>query len=148
VRTWARALALLAVAALPGLAGAGAAEAQNIRVLGGDVVLDPPTAVDFLAGYSVSGTLRARVNARKNDAWRLELRAATADMGGAGKPVSDVLWRPEASSTWVPLSLGWVPVTEGVGNGFVTIHFRVRLEWATDLPGSYAAPLELGITPL
>lgn len=122
------------------------AVAQSVHVLGGDVVLAPPTSMDFLAGYSVSGTMRVRVNARKNESWRLELRAASADMGGAGKPTSDVLWRTE-SSAWLPLTLSSVPVVQGQGKAFVTLHFRVRLQWDSDPAGSYSAPIELTLTP-
>lgn len=133
----------IALSALLGLGGAvSVAAAQSVQVLGGDVVLDPPTSADFLAGYSVSGTMRVRVNTRKGETWRLEVRAAAADMGGAGKPVSDVLWRTESSSTWVPLTMSNVQVVQGQGKAFVTLHFRVRLQWAADSAGSYSAPLE------
>lgn len=103
-----------------------------------------PGATHFLAGQIDQGGTQVRVVAKNSSrAWRLYLRAKDASLGGANgylKPISDVLWRVEGSSTWQALSTTNALVHTGVGDQTVTVYFRMLLAWSRDAPDSSTNP--------
>ncbi len=143
VRTWLVAAAVaVALAAAPRSA---AAQSVQVWTLPGTVVFNQPTAADFNAGFIGEPTMVLLVwprNSRKS--WQLFVRAGSADMGGYGKPVSDVLWRTDSSTAWTPLTTGYQQIAQGTGFTIVYLYFRTRLQWSLDVAGTYDAPLEFG----
>lgn len=131
-----------AIAAAP--RGAAAQKVQ-ISLLPGTVVFNQPTSADFNVGFIGEPSMVLLIQPRNtNKSWQVFIRAGTPDMGGYGKPVSDVLWRTDASSVWTPLTTGYQPIAQGTGNAVVYLYFRTRLQWSLDVAGTYDAPLEFG----
>lgn len=97
-----------------------------------------PTSMDFDGGYVDAAPLDVDVTSRpRQRTWDLYIRSTDPDMGGYGKPVSDILWRLDGMSTWVALDAIDQVVVSGQGDQTVRVHFRVRLDWASDVPGDY-----------
>lgn len=133
------------VAALVAAPEGVAAQSVQVWTLPGTVVFNQPTPADFNAGFIGEPAMVLLVwprNSRKS--WQLFVRAASADMGGYGKPVSDVLWRTDSSSAWTPLTTSYQQIAQGTGTAIVYLYFRTRLQWALDVAGTYDAPLEFG----
>lgn len=114
-----------------------------------DVVPDPivfpnPTGADFYLGWVMSGTVRVRVNPRgggRKKSWVLCLKSDDFDMGGYGKPVSDLEWQVEGVSGWTPVDLANQMVLQGRGRSNVLLRFRALLFSERDSPGNYDAVL-------
>lgn len=101
-----------------------------------------PGVADFDAGWVDGAGLVVSVLPRRNQGpWELRIRAAGPDMGGYGKPVSDVLWRTAGSSSWTPLAGTDQAVIQGTGDQTVILFLRLRLDYAMDEPGAYTADL-------
>ena len=144
--------ALLALAAI-------SADAQNPRsvlTLTGTVVFPAPTANDYAAGfvYSTAG-VRFSVDATQGPEAHTTIilvRSLSATLGG-GKLIGDLEWRRSDLAAWTSLSLANVEVerqpqvrnvlNDPWGN---TIFFRMRLNWATDPPGTYSANYQLTLS--
>lgn len=141
-----RAAALAATALAMGTTAPRRAAAQSVWTVPGTVAIQTPTASDFMAGFSAEESMTLMVLSSGKRPWRLYVRAASPDMGGSGKPSSDVLWRTPDSGSWAPLSTGFVQIAEGRGFTFITVSFRVRLQWDTDEPGAYDTPVEFGFS--
>ena len=106
------------------------------------VAFPMPGIAEFDGGWVDASPIVVTVEPRANQGpWELRLRGETPDLGGYGKPLSDILWRPAGSTRWLPLSSTDPMVAQGVGGQAVTIHFRLRLDYAADLPASYATDL-------
>lgn len=136
------ALAILAFAAPAQGQGGGPGNRGRLDVtLTTTAVAFPvPGVVDFDAGYIDHAGYLVSIQSRPaGEAWELRIRADDPNMGGYGKPVADVLWRTSTSPVWSPLTGTDQTVTQGAGDADVTILFRVRLDWAADLPDTYAA---------
>lgn len=114
-----------------------------------DVAPDPiifprPTGMDFFVGWVMSGTVRVRVNPRgggREKSWVLCLASDDLNMGGYGKPVSDLEWQVEGVSGWAPVGLANQVVLQGTGRSNVLLRFRALLSADRDAPGSYDAVL-------
>ena len=99
-----------------------------------------PGVPDFDVGWIDHSGLLVSVRSRPPQrTWELRMRADVSSMGGYGKPVSDILWRTAASGAWAPLSGMDQLIAQGQGDADVVIHFRVRLDWGTDVPDLYDA---------
>jgi hypothetical protein len=108
-----------------------------------------PGVLEFDAGWVDASEITAAIDDRGNpDAWELRIRAEVPDMGGYGKPVADILFRPQGSSTWTPVSTTDQVIAQGTGSQSVTIFFRLRLDYASDLPNNYAADLTFYVQAL
>jgi hypothetical protein len=143
IRSW---FVAAVVAAVLAAAPRGAA-AQKVQVspMPGTVVFNQPTAVDFNAGFIGEPTMALLVQPRNaKKPWQLFIRAGSADMGGYGKPVSDVLWRTDPSSAWTSLTTSYQQIAQGTGTVVVYLYFRTRLQWSQDVAGTYDALLEFG----
>lgn len=135
---------LLTTAALGAAAPTGVHAQGNVRTTITPVAVAFPTpgVGDFSAGYIDGGPVEVDIQSRPSRVtWELQLRADAPDMGGYGKPVADILWRPEGSTSWQPLSTLDQVVASGSGDQLVRVHFRLRLDWAFDEPGSYSVPV-------
>lgn len=106
------------------------------------VAFPMPGIAEFDAGWVDASAIVVSVEPRNNQGpWELRIRGETPDLGGYGKPLSDILWRPAGSTSWTSLSGTDQTVAQGVDDEAVTIHFRLRLDYAADLPASYTTDL-------
>lgn len=112
----------------------------NLRPQPTQVQFPAPTAADYEAGYVESDVLRIRVRprGRANRSWELCIASDELTLGG-NKPISDVSWQLDGAGSWSSLSQTEVPVTPGFGNQWVSVRFRIALDWAQDGPGTYRA---------
>jgi hypothetical protein len=100
-----------------------------------------PGFADFDVGW-VDHPVVVSVRSRPpHSTWELRIRATDPDMGGYGKPVSDILWRSDASGGWVPLTGLDQFVMRSTGDQQLTLHFRAKIDWDLDVPGTYATGL-------
>ncbi len=130
----------------PGVGGGGA---LRLSLSQEAIAFPMPGIAEFDAGWVDATGITAEVTDRgRPDTWELRVRADVADMGGYGKPVGDILFRPEGSNTWTPLSTTDQVIAQGSGDGSVTIYFRLRLDYAADLPDNYTADLTFYIQAL
>lgn len=145
---WALAAAVLAAL----LVAAGEAAAQGrpgtgpggvkVKLSQATVAFPTPGVSDFDTGWVDGSGLVVSVEPRPNQGpWELRVRADAPDMGGYGKPVTDILWRPAGSSTWTPLTGTDQAVLQGAGDQVVTVFLRLRLDYTVDEPNAYAADL-------
>lgn len=103
------------------------------------VVFPTPGVAEFTAGYVDADPVSVEIFSRPQRLpWEVQIRSEAPDLGGYGKPATDILWRPDGGTTWQPLTTGDQVVTTGSGDGTVLVHFRMRLDWAYDQPGDYA----------
>ncbi|GAC1514309.1 MAG: hypothetical protein NVS1B4_01670 [Gemmatimonadaceae bacterium] len=106
-----------------------------------------PTVADFNTGYEdyAIGVVVTVTRQQAGNSFDLCIAGATAFMGGA-KGVADLEWRRGDLSTFNPLSTSYVTVQAfgpaDPATTSVTIYFRMRLPWATTVPGSYSEPIE------
>lgn len=143
IHAWLVAAAL--TAALVAAPRGAAAQKVQVWTLPGTVVFNQPTAADFNAGFIGEPSMVLQVSPRNSKKpWQLFIRAGSADMGGYGKPVSDVLWRTDSSSAWTPLTTGYQQIAQGTGPATVYLYFRTRLQWSQDVAGMYETPVEFG----
>lgn len=139
----------LAAAVLVGaaLAAPSAASAQatkvKIRLNQTTIPFPMPGISDFDAGWVEYSGIVVSVEPRKKQTgpWQLLVRTDDPDMGGYGKPVADILWRPAGSTTWTPLTNTDQIVVQGTGQQSVTVSFRLLLDYATDIPATYSLNL-------
>lgn len=143
----------IAVLALLGCLGADGAAAQGqsgsarsrVRVDLSQRALAFGTAryIDFDAGYIDAPSMVVSIRPRRNQSgpWELRIQSEAPDMGGYGKPAGDILWRRAGSTTWHSLATTPQVVLQGTGFEEVTLFFRLRLDYARDLPDSYSADM-------
>lgn len=119
--------------------GSGAAGVK-VRLSQRTVAFPTPGVAEFDAGWVEAAPLVISVEPRRNQGpWELRIRTDDPDLGGAGKPVTDILWRPAESATWAPLTATDQVVLQGTGDRMVTVHLRLRLDYAFDAPATYSA---------
>jgi hypothetical protein len=113
------------------------------------IAFPTPGIAEFDLGHVDQSGVTVAVRPRPNKGpWELRIRADAPDMGGYGKPVSDILWRPEGSSTWRPLSTTDDVVIQGQSDQDVVIYFRLLLDWTLDEPNTYSANIVFTATHL
>ena len=139
--------------------------AQNRRfdltLTGGPLTFVAPTAADFAAGFALHPTgLTFQVDVANNAhpstvfETTVSVRATTPTLGASGKPTSDLEWSLGGpGGPWTALSLMDVPVeTRTVRRNRLndpwlnTLHFRMLLEWATDVPATYTTGIVVTFT--
>ncbi len=110
------------------------------------VVFPTPGIADFDVGWIDHPGLAVVVQSRPpKESWELRLRATGVDMGGYGKPVEDLLWRVDGTG-WMPLTNGDQVVLRGQGDRAITVYFRLRLGWETDVPDTYSVGILFSAT--
>jgi hypothetical protein len=105
------------------------------------VVFPVPSVTDFQAGWVASRAVTVRVRPRGSAqrGWELCIRSDDPDMGGYGKPISDLEWRPLGGSSWQQIQPLNQLLTAGFKGDDVAVEFRVRLDWDRDVPDTYSA---------
>lgn len=142
-------LALLLLLALPAAAPGQACTAvqpasHELTVQPPAIAFGSPGVSDFEAGwieFSQMVRVRVRPNLQGGSDWTLCLRSEDPDLGGYGKAVGDLQWRPNNDPGWRPLATVDQAVASGRGNGNVRLRFRVLLSYALDEPGDYGTLL-------
>lgn len=110
------------------------------------IVFPDPGVLDFdLGRIDHSGLVLSIASRPAALGWELRIRADAASLGGSGKPLGDILWRTATSTTWTPLTGTDQTVAQGVGDADITVYFRMRLDWAADLPGAYGAAIVFSV---
>ncbi len=143
------AAALVTLLALPAGASAqvcvaGQPSSHQLVIRPAAIAFSQPGVADFEAGwieFSQNVRVRVRPNLPGGSTWTLCLRSDDPDLGGYGKAVSDLEWRPNNDPGWRPLETSDQLVATGRGNGNVRLRFRVLLSYALDEPGNYGAVL-------
>jgi len=120
---------------------------SKVDVAPDPIIFPKPTGMDFFVGWVMSGTVTVRVNPRgRKKSWTLCLASDDHDMGGYGKPVSDLEWQVEGAGGWTPVDLANRVILQGAGRSNVLLRFRALLFADRDAPGSYDAVLRLTAT--
>lgn len=136
VAVWLLAMAALADPASAQRPGRGQFNAELSTTA---IAFPTPGIADFDAGWIEYPGMTVFIQSRPpNETWELRIRAEDPSMGVYGKPSTDILWRTDATSSWVPLATTDELVVQGQGDQDVTVYFRVRLNWDLDIPGAYA----------
>lgn len=137
-------LMALFVADAAGQACQTGTDRPRVDVAPDPIVFPVPTGADFSIGWVMSGTVTVRVNPRgvgREKPWVLCLASNDFDMGGYGKPVSDLEWQVEGSAGWTPIDQTNRLVLAGDGRSDVLLRFRANLFSDRDVPGTYSATL-------
>lgn len=145
------AFALLAAAAPVG-SRAAAAQCTGSRVATVTAVPllvqpQPATFADYDDGWIVySGPLVTITPANQGSPWELCAQAASPLLDPFGKPVNELEIRVPAG-VWHPLSSSsLVAIHSDRRTQTLPIELRMRLSWANDPPGRYAATLTFSAT--
>ncbi|HSH46192.1 MAG TPA: hypothetical protein VK966_10065 [Longimicrobiales bacterium] len=143
-----RGMALLAGLIMALMPAAAVAQQGRLRVtLAPTAVAFPtPAMADFDAGWIEHPGITVTITSRPGHAdWELRLHAPDPGLGVYGKPLSDLQWRVQGGA-WQPLSQLDALVAQGVGDTDLVLEFRMRLDWETDIPGSYGTGLTFSLT--
>ncbi len=143
------ALATLVGAILLLLPSSAAAQQPRIQsITPASLAFPTPVPADFDQGYLPFGQpVEVMVQGAGNRDWSLSILAESGTFDPTGKPVSDLEWSLDGA-TWTPLQLTAAPVAVGRGRQTLLIHFRLRLAWAGDLPGTYSVPIVVTVAYL
>ena len=100
-----------------------------------------PSLADFETGWIASAPVAIRVRPRGNAnfAWALCIRSDDPDMGGYGKPISDLEWRAAGQSAWQAMNGANQLVSTGYKGDEVDVELRIRLDFDRDVPDTYSA---------
>lgn len=125
--------------------GSSYAQQLNVTAVPTAITLPDPGAMDFEFGQVESlGTIEIIVDTKRADAqWYLFVHSQNVDLGGYGKPTSDLLWRVDGD--WLPVSASETLVASGTGVQSVFVELAMALSWTDDVPGTYAGDLEFRI---
>lgn len=128
------------------------AQKTNLTVTGGTVSFPAPTAADYIAGFvnssgGVTFTIDAQTGASRTTT--VLVRSNSSTLGG-GKSIGDLQWRRSDLATWNDITLTDAQVEQRVVvRGALndpwsnTIFFRMKLNWTSDPPGTYAANYQI-----
>ncbi|MFO7587906.1 MAG: hypothetical protein R6X22_07500 [Gemmatimonadota bacterium] len=105
------------------------------------VVFPVPGIAEFETGWVLADPMSIRVIPRGGGSrgWELCVRSDDPDLGGYGKPISDLEWRLAGQAAWQPISAWNQPVASGFANEIVSVELRARLDWERDAPDTYSA---------
>jgi hypothetical protein len=109
----------------------------------GGFVFAQPGGAAFSAGYEDYSTVSVTVTpANSSHAWYMCVKYAplTTNLGGYGKPLSDLEWSV-GGSAFVPVTTGYQVIASAKGKTTVLVTFRMLLSWTNDVPGTYGATL-------
>jgi len=136
--------------AFTGLPGIPAQAAQSITAHSG-VSLNA-TAFDFDAGEKVSAN--NAIDWTSDVDWVVTVKSLNANLGQSDdltyiKPLSDLLWKLSAGSSWTEVTTSDVTVQSGSvggGSGSFDVDYKFLLSWSLDKPGTYTTTLQYTIT--
>jgi len=141
----AAAVGVIALAILPVRAAGQACTSGDgrykVKVQPRVVAFPLPSLADFEVGWVLADPMTVRVIPRGKAfrGWELCIRSDDPDMGGYGKPISDLEWRIGGTGAWQPLTSGNQLVAAGYSNETVSVELRARLDWERDVPDTYSA---------
>jgi hypothetical protein len=135
---------VLTLSGATGLHAQGCASGSGrytLRVQPQLVAFPIPTLADFETGWIASAPVSIRVRPRGNAnfAWALCVRSDDPDMGGYGKPISDLEWRAAGQSAWQAMNGSNQLISTGYKGDDVDVELRVRLDFDRDVPDTYSA---------
>lgn len=151
-------VAIALLAARPALSQNGR---FDFTLSGGPLTFAAPTAADFATGFAVHPTgltfeVDVANNAHPNSFFQttVSVRGTSPTLGANGKPLTDLEWSVGgAAGPWTPLTLADVPVESRtvrrnrLNDPWInTLHFRMLLEWATDVPATYSTGIVITLT--
>lgn len=129
-----------------GLAGQGPGR-LDVDVSPARVSFPTPDVDDFeRGGVRVEG-VTVDVQTRGFAFWVLTIRSEDPDLGGYGKPISDLQWR-QSGDAWQPMATREEVVAFGFTSRQVDLDFRTLLAWEEDPPDSYGAGITLQVSSL
>jgi hypothetical protein len=136
--------AVLSLGAATGLNAQGCASGSGrytLQVRPQLVAFPVPTLADFETGWISTAPVSIRVRPRGNAnfGWALCIRSDDPDMGGYGKPISDLEWRPAGQSVWQSMTGTNQLLFTGYKGEDVDVEIRVRLDFDRDVPDTYSA---------
>lgn len=112
----------------------------------GRVAFPDPGVREFDGGSVRLEGVEVDVRVSGSRPWVLTVRSENPDLGGYGKPLSDLQWRLPGGD-WRPVSTGREVVEVGAGSRRVRLDLRALLSWDRDRPGSYDAGLTFEVRP-
>jgi hypothetical protein len=124
----------------------------DLDVTGATITFPVPTEADLKAGV-IGPTSTTALSHRANVRHSLTVHASSPTMSFSGaaataKPVGDLEWSLDGT-TWRPMTTSPAQVISSAAPGrhdaARTISYRLRLNHATDAPGTYAATLVFAI---
>jgi hypothetical protein len=132
-----------------------AAQKTILNASGGTITFPAPTAANYVAGFVDSPTgVTFNVNAQTGASrtTTVTIRSTSVTLGN-GKVIGDLQWRRSDLATWNDVTLIDAQVEQRIviRNALNdpwsnTIFFRMKLNWLTDPPGTYAATYELTLS--
>ena len=145
------AIAIALVAAASPLA----AQKTSLTVTGGTITFPAPTAADYIAGFVNSTTgVTFTINSTNGvpRTTTVSIRSTSASLGN-GKVLGDLQWRRSDLATWSSITQTnaqveqRIVINKGLNDPWSnTIFFRMKLAWATDAPGTYAANYQITLS--
>ncbi len=134
-------LSLIAATGLQAQGCASGSGRYTLRVQPQLVAFPIPTLADFETGWIASAPVSIRVRPRGNAnfGWALCIRSDDPDMGGYGKPITDLEWRPAGQSAWQTMTGTNQLMFTGYKGEDVDVELRVRLDFNRDVPDTYSA---------
>lgn len=129
-----------------GLAGQGPGRIE-VSVSPSRVAFPTPGVADFESGGVRVDGVTVDVQTRGFVFWVLTIRSEDPDLGGYGKPISDLQWR-QPGDAWQPMATSEEVVAFGFTSRQVALDFRTLLAWDEDSPDSYGAGITLQVSSL
>jgi hypothetical protein len=129
------------------LSGVGRAQGQSLALSSATTTFPNAGVAQLNTGGVEDAGLSVSVDpGGSSTGWTLYLRANNATLSPGGKPVSDLLWRLDGSTTWTALGTIDQPIASGTGPATVKVHLRALLRWAADGPGNYGTDVTYSLT--
>jgi hypothetical protein len=132
-----------------------AAQKTILTVTGGTITFPAPTAADYIAGFvnsSTGATFTVNAQTGASRTTTILVRSTSATLGN-GKLIGDLQWRRSDLAAWNDITLADAQVEQRivVRNGLNdpwnnTIFFRIKLNWTTDPPATYAANYQVTLS--
>lgn len=111
------------------------------------IVFPTPGVQEFEQGSVRHDGITVDVETRGFVFWILAIRARSSDLGGYGKPLSDLQWR-QPGDAWQAISTSDQIVAFGFRSRQVELDFRTLLSWERDVPGEYGTGVTLRLSSL
>ncbi|PYP20856.1 MAG: hypothetical protein DMD53_09855 [Gemmatimonadetes bacterium] len=148
--------AVAAVAALLALGRGAAAQVTMTLAQTPNVFLVSPTVADYNVGFVVNPTgilfTITLAGASTNRTTTVSIRSSSATLGG-GKPIGDLEWRRADLVAWNAMTTTDAavesrPVRKNTLNDPWSnqVFLRILLNWASDPPATYTAPIVFTLT--
>lgn len=140
-------LALFCALTLLALSGVGQAQGQSLALSSATITFPNAGVAQLNAGSVEDAGISVSVDPGGSSmGWTLYLRANSATLSPSGKPISDLLWRLDGSTTWTALGSTDQAIASGIGSQTVKVYLRTVLRWAADGPGTYGTDITYSLT--